>query len=154
MANITHSRGRPEMFCLVTNRENRKQFSLTKTANTIFMHGISDPELRELYNRSKALFLPLLDAVANNALLEGLSMEKQILVSDLPAVRYYGADQVSYLDRDATTETASSALCQLLDQALSKGSNFGIRKYAETNFSWPQIAKFYQEEYSNLLSRE
>jgi len=154
VANDFLKRGRPETFCLVTNRENRKQFSLTKTANTIFMHGISDPELRELYNRSKALFLPLLDAVANNALLEGLSMEKQILVSDLPAVRYYGADQVSYLDRDATTETASNALCQLLDQALSKGSNFGIRKYAETNFSWPQIAKSYQEEYTNLLSRE
>lgn len=32
-----------------------------------------------------ALFLPLLNAVANNALSEGLSMEKQILVSDLPA---------------------------------------------------------------------
>jgi len=153
VANEFLKRGRPEVFCLVTNRENRNQFRLKKTPNTIFMHGISDPELRELYNRSKVLFLPLLDAVANNALLEGLSMEKQILVSDLPAVRYYGADQVSYLDRDATAETAGDTLCQVLDQALSKGSNLGIRKYAETNFSWSQIAKSYLEEYSNLLSK-
>jgi glycosyltransferase involved in cell wall biosynthesis len=145
--------GRPEMFCLVTNRENRKQFGLTKTANTIFMHGISDHELRELYNRSKALFLPLLDAVANNALLEGLSMGKQILVSDLPAARFYGADHVSYLDKDATIETASNALSHLLDKSTLQESRPDIRNYAEANFSWPLIAKAYQEEYSNLLSK-
>ena len=152
VANDFLKKGRPEMFCLVTNRENRKQFSLTKTANTIFMHGISDPELRELYNRSKALFLPLLDAVANNALLEGLSMGKQILVSDLPASRFYGADHVSYLDKDATIETASNALCQLLDQSFPQASRLGIRKYAESSFSWTHIAKTYQDEYSSLLS--
>lgn len=153
VANDFLKKGRPEMFCLVTNRENRKQFSLTKTANTIFMHGISDLELRELYNRSKALFLPLLDAVANNALLEGLSMGKQILVSDLPALRFYGADHVSYLDIDATIGETSEALCQLLDQSLLEGSRLGTRNYAETHFSWPQIAKSYLEEYSALLSK-
>jgi len=118
------------------------------------MHGISDPELRELYNRSKALFLPLLDAVANNALLEGLLMEKQILVSDLPAVRYYGVEQVSCLDRETTAEKVGDTLGQVLGQTLSKGSNLGIRKYAETSFSWPQIAKSsYLEEHSTLLSK-
>jgi glycosyltransferase involved in cell wall biosynthesis len=154
VANEFLRRGRPEMFCLVTNRENRKQFNLKKTANTQFMHGISDPELRELYNRSKALFLPLLDAVANNALLEGLSMGKQILVSDLPASRFYGADHVSYLDKDAKIEKASNALCQLLDQSSPQASRLGIRKYAESSFSWTHIAKTYLEEYSSLLSRE
>jgi glycosyltransferase involved in cell wall biosynthesis len=146
-------RGRPEIFCLVTNRENRKHFSLKKTANTIFMHGISDLELRGLYNRSKALFLPLLDAVANNALLEGLSMGKQILVSDLPASRFYGEDHVSYLDKDATIETASNALSHLLDKSTLQERRPDIRNYAEANFSWPRIAKAYQEEYSNLLSK-
>jgi len=146
-------RGRSEVFCLVTNKENRKQFSLKKTANTIFMHGISDHELRGLYNRSRVLFLPLLDAVANNALLEGLSMGKQILVSDLPASRIYGAEHVSYIQKGATIETASSALCQILDQSSPEANRLGIRKYAESNFSWTQIAKTYQEEYSSLLSR-
>ena len=146
-------RGRPEMFCLVTNPENRKQFGLKKTANTIFMQGISDLELRELYNRSKALFLPLLDAVANNAMLEGLSMGKQILVSDLPATRFYGAGQVACLDKDATIETASNALSKLLDTSVLQESRLGIRKYAEANFSWTKIVNNYQEEYSSLLSK-
>ena len=154
VANNFLKRGRPETFCLVTNPENRKQCGLEKTANTIFMNGISDLELREQYNRSKALFLPLLDAVANNALLEGLSMGKQILVSDLPASRFYGEDHVSYLDKDATIEKASNALCQLLDQSSPQASRLGIRKYAESSFSWTHIAKTYQEEYSSLLSRE
>ena len=142
------------MFCLVRNRENRNQFSPTKTANTTFMYGISDPELRKLYNRSRFSFLPLLDAVANNALLKGLSMEKQILVSDLPAVRYYGTDQVACLDKDTTTETAGNAISRLLDTSSLQESRLGIRKYAESSFSWTQIAKTYQEEYSSLLSRE
>ena len=154
VANNFLKRGRPETFCLVTNPENRKQCGLKKTANTIFMNGISDLELRELYNRSKALFLPLLDAVANNALLEGLSMGKQILVSDLPASRFYGADHVSYLEKGATIEKASNALRQLLDQSSPQASRLGIRKYAESSFSWTHIAKTYQEEYSSLLSRD
>ena len=79
-----------------------------------------------------SLFLPLLNAVANNALFEGLSMENQILVSDLPA-RYYRSVQVSYLVKDTTTETAGNRPSQFLDQTLSKGINLGIRKYAETN---------------------
>lgn len=153
VANEFLKRGRPEVFCLVTNRENLNQFRLKKTPNTIFMHGISDPELRDLYNYSRVLFLPLLDAVANNALLEGLSMEKQILVSDLPAARFYGADQVAYLDKDATIETARNGLSQLLDTSFLQESRLCIRKYAEANFSWPRIAKAYQEEYSNLLSK-
>jgi glycosyltransferase involved in cell wall biosynthesis len=153
VANDFLKRGRPETFCLVTNPENRKQFGLKKTANTLFMNGISDHELRELYNRSRVLFLPLLDAVANNALLEGLSMGKQTLVSDLPAARFYGADHVSYLDKDATIEKASDALSQLLDKSFLQESRPDIRNYAEANFSWPRIAKAYQEEYSNLLSK-
>ena len=153
VANNFLKRGRPETFFLVTNPENRKQCGLKKTANTIFMNGISDLELRELYNRSKALFLPLLDAVANNALLEGLSMGKHILVSDLPASRFYGEDHVSYLDKDATIETASNALFQLLDKSTLQERRPDIRNYAEANFSWPRIAKAYQEEYSNLLSK-
>jgi len=154
VANDFSRRGRAEVFCLVTNQENRKRFGLKKTANTIFMHGISDFELLELYNRSKALFLPLLDAVANNALLEGLAMGQKILVSDLPASRFYGGDHVSYLDKNATVEAASKTLSQLLDQSSPDVRRLRIRKYAESNFSWTQIAKTYQEEYSSLLSRE
>jgi len=154
VANNFLQRGRSETFCLVTNPENRKQFGLKKTANTIFINGISDLELRKIYNRSRVLFLPLLDAVANNALLEGLSMGKQILVSDLPATRFYGEKHVSYIQKDATTEKASNALSQLLDTSFLQESRLGIRKHAEANFSWPRIAKAYQEEYSSLLSRE
>ena len=91
--------------------------------------------------------------MANNALLEVLSMGKQTLVSDLPATRFYGADQVAYLDKDAAIETASNALSQLLETCFLQESRLGIRKYAEANFSWPRIAKAYQEEYSNLLSK-
>ena len=117
------------------------------------MNGISDHELRQLYNRSRVLFLPLLDAVANNALLEGLSMGKQTLVSDLPAARFYGAEHVSYIQKDATTEKASDALSELLDTLFPQENRPDIRNYAEANFSWPRIAKAYQEEYSNLLSK-
>ena len=141
------------MFCLVRNRENRKQFSLTKTANTTFMYGISDPELRKLYNRSRFSFLPLLDAVANNALLKGLSMGKQILVSDLPAVRYYGTDQVACLDKDTTTETAGNAISRLLDTSSLQESRLSIQKHVKANFSCPRRAKGFLEEYSNLLSK-
>ena len=74
-------------------------------------------------------------------------------MSDLPAVRYYGVEQVSCLDKDTTTETAGNGLSRLLDTSFLQESRLGIRKHAEANFSWPRIAKAYQEEYSNLLSK-
>ena len=40
--------------------------------NVRLLSGISDEELRQAYQDSDALFLPLLDATANNALLEGM----------------------------------------------------------------------------------
>lgn len=50
---------------------------------------ISDEELRDLYRRSDALFLPLVQAAANNTLLEAMACGLPVIATDLPGVREY-----------------------------------------------------------------
>lgn len=51
--------------------------------------GISDEALRDLYRRSDLLFLPLVQAAANNTLLEAMACGLPIVATDLPGVREY-----------------------------------------------------------------
>lgn len=51
--------------------------------------GISNEELLQLYQTSDVLFLPLLEATANNSLLEGMACGLPIISSDLEGVRDY-----------------------------------------------------------------
>ncbi|MEM7220397.1 MAG: glycosyltransferase [Pseudomonadota bacterium] len=57
--------------------------------NVIMRSGISDEELLELYQTSDLLMLPLLDATANNTLLEGMACGMPVFSTDIQGVRDY-----------------------------------------------------------------
>lgn len=111
--------------------------------------GIDDEALLKLYRESDLMFLPLLGATANNALLEAMATGLPMLVSDLPACRAYAGESALYFD---ATERAASLAERI--HASTPGSNqlreLGIsaRGRAERNLSWESIlaahAKFVQ----------
>lgn len=64
-------------------------------------HGLSDAQLRRAYQSAAALFLPLRDATANNALMESLACGTPIVTTDVGGVRYYtGGDAACLRARD------------------------------------------------------
>lgn len=64
-------------------------------------HGVSDNELHAMYKDASALFLPLKDGAANNAVLESMVHGLPIVTRDLPAARYYTDDTAFLCRHDA-----------------------------------------------------
>lgn len=142
---------RTEKFCLLTNPENICRFQIKKTQNIFFRHGLGDQEIRDLYNQADCIFLPLLDAVANNALLEALALNQRILVTNLPATKYYGTNHVWYINKKASPDIAASALKRVLLARISEKKEVGSHQYTESNFSWARISQQYLKTYDSLL---
>jgi glycosyltransferase involved in cell wall biosynthesis len=74
--------------------------------------GVSDEKLRALYRDSDALFLPVVEAAANNTLLEAMACGLPIVATDLPGVREYvgdsGARLIPRSDCDAAIEAITA----------------------------------------------
>ena len=68
-------------FVIVTPPKNRRL--LGEHPNLTYKSGISEAELLGLYQCASVLLMPLLDATANNAILEGLSCGLPIVVTDV-----------------------------------------------------------------------
>lgn len=70
---------------------------------------VSDEQLRDLYRSSDALFLPLVQSAANNALLEAMACGCPIVATDLAGIREYVGDSGARLfpPHDSTAAIAA-----------------------------------------------
>jgi glycosyltransferase involved in cell wall biosynthesis len=119
-----------------------------------FSTGLSDSELRAAYAHAQLIFLPLKDSAANNAVLESLAMGLPVVVTDLPASRFYvGAEAGQYIhNRDI--EGCVTTVASLADDATQRERMAAAgRARAVAEFSWPLIADRYRVLYRSLLEQ-
>lgn len=108
--------------------------------------GIDDQALLNLYRNSDLMFLPLLAATANNALLEAMATGLPMLVSDLPACRAYAGDSALYFDSTVSAASLAESI-----HSTTPGSDhlreLGIaaRGRAVRNLSWESILTAHAE---------
>jgi glycosyltransferase involved in cell wall biosynthesis len=82
-------------------REGDSRYRLAYHHNTKWYAGLSDEELLSLYRMCHFLVLPLIDATANNSLVEAMACALPILVSEVGGVPDYVDEEIAtYLDRD------------------------------------------------------
>lgn len=114
------------------------------------LQGISDRELREEYRRADLVFLPLLDAWANNALLECMACGRPVLVTDLPATREYCGDAVRYLPK-GNLEAAVAGIRELMSAPAAR-TELGrrAREQMASGFSWARIARLHEDLYRSV----
>jgi glycosyltransferase involved in cell wall biosynthesis len=104
--------------------------------------GISDQELRYLYNRSFALFLPVIDAVANNAVLEAMSAGLPIITTENRAIDYYTGGLAVSVSR--SSYAASTAILGALDTFARPQARDQLSlklKSRAAVFDWREIAR-------------
>ena len=119
--------------------------------NVTHHRGVSDAALVELYQRAHLLLLPLQDATANNALLEGTACGLPVLSTRLEAVRIYvPGDEAILLERNDP-----DAMCEAIDRLRQDPADRArravlARARAET-LAWPALAPRFDRLYTEVL---
>lgn len=107
--------------------------------------GISNEHLRRLYQESRLLFLPLLDATANNAVVEAMACGLPMLLTDFPATRAYAGEVADYVEK-GNPEAALDQLDGLLGEPVrlaERGAR--CRERAVDSLSWEAIVARHRE---------
>jgi glycosyltransferase involved in cell wall biosynthesis len=115
--------------------------------------NISDEELLKLYRQTNLLFMPLKDATANNAVLEGIACGLPVLTTDLVSTREY----LDHTDAVFVKNNEEDAFrTHILDLARDRDK---CARYGESSrrraldLSWPNVAKQYEKLYSMLIKK-
>lgn len=104
--------------------------------------GISDKALLACYHEADLMFLPLLGATANNALLEAMATGLPLLISDFSACRAYAGDSAIYFQSDEDAISLADRILRFEQGSsdLARCSSSG-RNRAVEHFSWEQVLK-------------
>jgi glycosyltransferase involved in cell wall biosynthesis len=114
--------------------------------------GVDDAALAALYRSADILFLPLVQATANNALLEGIASGLPVVATDLEAVRAYLPSGEGCLVRDNRTEGFIDVL-RRLHQDIGLRQEMGRRaRLRAEQLSWPHLVRQYETLYERALA--
>jgi glycosyltransferase involved in cell wall biosynthesis len=143
LAEIFYTRDKDIKFIVVSLESNRFYFKDLK--NVSFFSKINDDELLQLYNKAQILFLPLKGAIANNALLEAMSCNLPILISNIPTLHHFKSIEGIFFFDNKIDEIVSKISQLIIDNSVIKKKG-ALREFAQ-QYSWEQIAELVQKEY-------
>jgi glycosyltransferase involved in cell wall biosynthesis len=130
-------------------REARNHPALLRLArdSRVKWHANITPEaLRDLYQQADLLFLPLIDAAANNAIVESLASGLPIISSQVGGAVEYIPENAGELCAAGDAHAHAHAVLQWLQsRERIRESALVARKFAENDLDWGNIA-------SNLIS--
>ncbi len=130
---------RPETrFVAVTSPQN---FALLgKHPNLSLKTGIPEDELRQLYRSAALMIMPLYDATANNAILEGLACGVPLVVSDVGAIRDYVTPESALLLPPYQARAMAEAALDMLAAPRERQKMAEAARQQALAFSWPVAA--------------
>ena len=109
--------------------------------------GISDDELRDLYRRADVLFLPLVQAAANNTLLEAMACGLPIVATDLPGVREYAGRDGALFVPAFDPAAAVGAISRLVSDAMRRERLGRRARERALVFDWEACAAILHDVY-------
>ena len=141
----------PEIsFIAVTLAEHFRYFEGLK--NTRPLSSISEPRLLELYRTSDLLLLPLLDATANNSILEAMACGLPVVTTGIGGIPFYLPPEAGLLLPPAEPQIiARVALALLADAPRRTRMSIAGRRAAES-LDWSVVARQFVTLYTSLYS--
>lgn len=112
--------------------------------------GLSDTELRRLYQTASLLVLPLSDAVANTTLLEAMACGLPAVVTDVGAVREYAGENEACLVPPHDPGAMLDAIRHLTTDSETRTA-MGARARAKAlRFAWPAVMGLFEQVYGRV----
>jgi glycosyltransferase involved in cell wall biosynthesis len=123
---------------------------LAHLPNVRNLSNVPDARLRTLYQTSDALLLPLADATANNALLEGMACGLPVISTDLIGVRDYVSTDCCVLTARGDAEALAAAALQVRNHELDLAAMATASRRAAERLAWPRVAQEMQAVYASV----
>ncbi|MBI9077119.1 MAG: glycosyltransferase family 4 protein [Desulfatibacillum sp.] len=137
-------------FNLVLPRDEARQFD--RLPDTRVFSNLPDIDLLEQYQSANALFMPVHDFTASNALLEGMACGLPVVASDVGGVRDYCDSSGSLLIPPKNMDRALDALMALKENPDQCASMAKATRQKTLEFDWKKIAKTMKEVYKGLYA--
>ena len=119
--------------------------------NLSLMSNINENTLADLYRSATVLVLPLIDATANNSLLEGLSCGVPTVVTEVGSIRDYVDDKCAILVPPNDSRKMADQVLDLLDNpAQRKILSHNARKQA-IKFEWKRVVQQLGPIYKSIM---
>ena len=133
---------------------NSKLISIARHEQVHWYGGISDEQLRKLYQQATMLVLPILDCTANNALVESISCGLPVISNDVGGLRDYTRSDFAELLQIGDVDGFVNAILELAEnrQEQVKRSK-AARNFAETYLNWTHIANKTLEIYNKVIDQ-
>jgi glycosyltransferase involved in cell wall biosynthesis len=120
----------------------------------IFHAGLSDEELRDLYRLSTLLLLPMLDATANNAILEAQACGVPIVSTDVRGVASYVDSSFADLLPVGDVQGLADAVLRFVESGDERERRRrSARDHAVEHLSWQRLAPRTLEVYKSVVQR-
>ena len=119
--------------------------------NVVIHSGIDDHQLRRLYQQSDVLFLPLQQATANNALLEGIACGLPVISTLLHSVKTYVPGEEALLFERNDPQDLAHALLGLADNPDLRYQMARAARRRACELDWRCIASQYTRIYDQLM---
>jgi glycosyltransferase involved in cell wall biosynthesis len=132
-------------------REHPALYELAKKPQVNWYSNLSDERLRERYREASALLLPLVDATANNAMVEALSCGLPVIVTNIGGTPDYFEDGCGALIPPGDSCRFAHEAMKLMNNPndLIRAKN-KARKFALDNLRWTRIAENFVEALKKL----
>jgi glycosyltransferase involved in cell wall biosynthesis len=155
MALVWLSRPDIQLDCVIPTfaRSSDSLWRLAMDDRVTWHSSLSDEDLRDVYQAADLLFLPLLDSVANNALLEALSSGLPVISTRVGAVSEYLPVGAGELCTPSDPQSHADAVIRWLDDHQKrKHASKVARNETLRNYAWhsicQQILDFMEVQYS------
>lgn len=156
----------PQMHFIAVGTERYKDNKLEKGLNITdprvqLVSGLSDEQLRNLYQKARIAVFSFWDATANNALLEAMACGLPIVATDIGGIQEYVGNEAGLLcspydseDLNRSPEAMAKAVLKLLEnESLAKQMGAASRSRALI-FDYKTVADQMKQVYSKILIKE
>jgi glycosyltransferase involved in cell wall biosynthesis len=117
--------------------------------------GLSDEELRNVYQKASLLFIPYFNCTASCALVESMACGLSIVSSRVGGIPDYTDSSFAELLPIGDVNGFTEAIINLIENpGKLKEKSMLARKYAEDKFAWPRIANKTIEIYNKIFTKK
>jgi glycosyltransferase involved in cell wall biosynthesis len=140
---------RPEIqFIVVTSPGNFERIGFHP--NLTLRTGITESELLSLYRLAAVMVMPMQDATANNAVLEGMACGLPVVVTDVGSIRDYLNPACAVMVLAHDSRTMAQEVLDVLDDAVRRQAMSEQARQEALKFSWPEVIRKLQSVYEAI----